>query len=399
MTNFVGGLKMAKAVFSTPRIIFARPSVNRFLLNYIKKFKVKDVGGKYVLHSHLPPINSRAYSRFVKEHLLSKHIGPSHAQIGVTNDCPQNCSYCYNKNRTGTVMDTETIKRVLQELKSLGVFWVGITGGEPLLNKNLANIIESIGDDCAVKLFTTGSTLTPQLAADLKNAGLFSVAVSLDHRQEAEHDRVRNYPGAYRTALEAVETFKQVGGIHVSVSAVLGKAMLKPEIVEGYLQFLQGLGIHEAWLSETKPSVAAYWNQDAVISQDERAMLMDLQDRYNQNEGMTVNYLGHFEDAQHFGCSAGHKMIYIDAFGEVSPCVFVPMTFGNVKEKPVAEIYREMRSLFPTEDCCFINKNFQLFQNAARAPASVSKENSLNIMKKVSFGPRPKFFQLNYRGR
>jgi MoaA/NifB/PqqE/SkfB family radical SAM enzyme len=397
MTNTAGNIKVLQAILSNPSMIKAKPSINIFFYQYLRKFRVKDIGGNLILHSHLPPLNSKAYSRFIHEHLLVKNAGPSHAQIGITNACPQNCEYCYNKNRTGKVMDKETILRSIKELKDLGVFWIGLTGGEPLLNKNIAEIVESIGDTCSSKLFTTGCTLTKQRALDLKNAGLYSVSVSLDHWIESYHDNIRRYQGAFRTALDAIEIFKTIGGIHISVSAVLSKEMLKLDVIEKYIHFLEGLGIDEAWLSETKPSPAAYWKRDFIITEAERMMLIQLQDRYNKQGTMTVNYLGHFEDAQHFGCSAGHKMIYIDAFGEVSPCVFIPMTFGNVKEKSINEIYSTMRQRFPTESTCFMNKNFEKLQSAASGQLPIGKEESIKITNEVEFGPLPKFFQLQYR--
>ena len=389
--------KIIKAILSTPQIVFARPAVNWFFYKYLGKFNVSDVGGNLIIHSHLPPMNGKAYSRFVKEHLLADSKGPSHAQIGLTNACPQNCGYCYNKSRTGRVMDTETIMKTIRDLKALGVFWLGLTGGEPLLNRDIVRIIESAGDDCAVKLFTTGCTLTKSLASDLKKAGLFSVAVSLDHWIEEKHDRARNYKGAYRTALDAIDIFKSTDGMHVSVSAVLSKDMLKRETAEEYLEFLRRLGIHEAWLSEAKPSAAAARYDGLVITQEERSMLMDLQDRYNKTGGMTVNYLGHFEDARHFGCAAGNKMVYVDAFGEVSPCVFVPMTFGNVKETPVKDIYGKMRERFPTENTCFINKNYRILQNRLQPDSLIGKEESLRLTEKIQFGRPARFFELRYR--
>ncbi len=241
MGKKASSLEIAKAILSNPQIIKAKPSINRFLLSYMRKFKVMDVGGNLVLHSHLPPLNSKAYSRFIKEHLLSKSAGPSHAQIGITNACPQNCEYCYNKNRTGKAIDKETIKRTIRDLKDIGVFWIGLTGGEPLLNKDILEIVETIGNDCTSKLFTTGCTLTKQLAADLKNAGLFSVSVSLDHWKEAVHDQVRRYKGAFQTALEAIDIFKNLGGIHVGVSAVLSKEMLKRDLIESIWNFSRDL--------------------------------------------------------------------------------------------------------------------------------------------------------------
>lgn len=397
MLTFKEQIRLAKALLSNPRIIKVRPAVNWFLLQYFRKFKIVNVNGNFILHSHLPPLNSLAYTRFIDEHLLASTQGPSHAQIGLTNACPQNCRYCYNRDRSGKVMDTATIKKTIQALKKLGVFWLGFTGGEPLLNRDIVEIIDSIGDGCAVKLFTTGCTLTKELASDLKKAGLLYVSVSLDHWQEKEHDRLRRYKGAFKTALRAIELFKKSGGIHVCVSAVLSKDMIKRDEVEVFLQFLAGLEIHEAWISETKPSVEAFWNNDLLITEEERVKLVELQDRYNKEGKITVNYLGHLEGRESFGCNAGCKMVYVDAFGEVSPCVFTPMTFGNVTESSMEVIYGEMKNHFPSEESCFINKNYSLLKKYYNGHYPIDKEDTLKLMQEVSFGPFSKFQQLLYR--
>lgn len=389
-------LLLLKTLARTPQIIKAKPSVNWFLLQYMRKFKVKNVGGNLIMHSHLPPLNSKAYTRFVNEHLVKKVAGPTHAQIGITNACPQKCAYCYNRDRKGTVMESATIKQVIQDFKRIGVVWLGLTGGEPLMQKDIIRIIESAGDACAVKLFTTGCTLTQQMAHDLKNAGLFSVSVSLDHWREAEHDHARGYEGAFKAALKAIELFKQVDGIHVGVSAVLSKEIIMKNRVEEFLQFLVDLEIHEVWLSETKPSVEAFWKDELIITEVERLNLVRLQDKYNKEGKITVNYLGHFEGREHFGCNAGQKMVYVDAFGEVSPCVFTPMTLGNVQQKSVIDIYNEMKTLFPSENRCFINKNYRLVKKFSQGQMPMNKELTLQMLQAVEFGPLARFFQLHY---
>jgi len=396
MTTLKTKIALAKALLRNPQILKANPALNRFLLQYLRKFRAVNVGGQLIVHSHLPPLNSPAYKRFINEHLLRKAEGPSHAQIGLTNVCLQKCAYCYNKGRTGQVMDTPTIKKVIQDLKAMGVFWLGFTGGEPLLQKDIVGITESVGGDCAVKMFTTGSTLSAQLAADLRRAGLFSVCVSLDHWREEQHDRARGTQGAFRDALRAIGIFKNLGSLHVGVSAVLSREMIRRDEVDEFLEFLVGLEIHEAWLSETKPSAEVFWNKDAVITEQERRKLVALQDRYNREGKITVNYLGHFEGREHFGCNAGHKMVYVDAFGEVSPCVFIPMTFGNVKEKSIQEIFAGMRRHFPSTESCFINGNYGLLQKYYRGSLPLGQEDSENLMSEVLFGPFSRFFKIHY---
>jgi MoaA/NifB/PqqE/SkfB family radical SAM enzyme len=133
-----------------------------------------------------------------------------------------------------------------------------------------------------------------------------------------------------------------------------------------------------------------------VITEDERKSIVQLQDRYNRKGKITINYLGHFEGKEHFGCNAGTKMIYIDAFGEVSPCVFLPMTFGNIKENSLKSIIMEMRNCFQSQDCCFINKNYELFGKYAKDKRLLNKDDSLALLKEVQFGPYSEFSRLYY---
>ncbi len=411
--------RVLRALVAHPRVLVAGPRLDLFLLGYMRKFRVREVGGELVLHSHLPPLNSPAYGRFIDEHLAHVHAGPSHAQIAITHVCPQHCDFCYNRERAGTPLSTHEILEAIDTLADMGVFWLGLTGGEPLLNKHIVDIVEhAVARRCAVKLFTTGCTLTPELAGRLKRAGLFSVCVSLDHWREEIHDRGRNYPGAYRAALAAIRMFQEAG-LHTGASAVLSKEMIVSGASREFLAFLEGLGVHEAWLSEVKPSTPAFWDERLVSGEAERRLLMALQDEHNRRvppPRMTVNYLGHFESGDHFGCNAGHKMVYVDAYGEVSPCVFTPVTFGNLRERPLREIWQEMTTRFRPSATCFLNENWRSLRDLAEGtedgggteatPATartgkgegrLSLEQTRRLLAGAAFGPVPCFYQLYYR--
>jgi len=194
-----------KLALADPCLLRVRPELNLFLARHMRRFRVKRSGRDLLLHSHLPPLNGAAYSRFVAAHLVERTPGPSHAPIAVTDACPQACAGCCDRQRSGERADTATILRVVAELKELGVCWLGLTGGEPLLQPDLAAITRAAAEGCAVKLFTTGMGLTERRAEELAAAGLFSVAVSLDHWDGAVHDAGRGHPGAFAAALRAIE--------------------------------------------------------------------------------------------------------------------------------------------------------------------------------------------------
>ena len=389
---------LAKVVLANPSMLRVSPDVSLFMARYMRRFRVKRAGRNLILHSHLPPLTSEAYARLISRHFLSRSPGPSHAQIGLTNRCPQDCEYCYNKQRDGRPMDTGTILRVIDDLKRMGVVWIGFTGGEPLLNRDIVEITRHAADGCAIKLFTTGCGLTPRLAEDLAEAGMFSVSVSLDHWDVAVHDAGRRYPGAFRAALDAIAMLEQVHGLHVGVSSVLSRQMIHDGQVARLLSFFAGLGVDEAWLSEVKPTIEAFWRDDLVITEPERLALAALQDSYNRAGGMTVNYLGHFEGAETFGCNAGCKMVYVDAFGEVSPCVFLPMSFGNVHDRPLADIVADMHAGFAGQDRCFINQNYRMLAEVG-GELPLDRERSWDLLRRVARRPESVFNRRLHRGK
>ncbi len=144
MAHLKNFLFLARTLRRQPRMLRVSPALNLFFLRYIGNFQIKNSAGHWTVHSHLPPLNHRAFGRFIDDHLLKRIAGPSHAQVGLTNDCPQACAYCYNRDRRGRSMDTETILRAVRELKEMGVCWLGLTGGEPLLNPDIARIVASV---------------------------------------------------------------------------------------------------------------------------------------------------------------------------------------------------------------------------------------------------------------
>ena len=396
---------VARTLVATPALLRVRPSLNAFFAGYFARFPVVEAGGRLYLHSHLPPLDSAAYARFVRLHLIDRLQAPSHAQVAVTHACPQRCPVCYNRDRTGTPLDEREVHRVVQDLIDAGVVWLGLTGGEPLLRRELPELVALGRGRSEMKLFTTGMGVTARVAEELAAAGLGSVSVSIDHWDEAIHDEGRSYPGAWRAAIRAIETFLANGRLHVGISAVLPReALHDAEAVERLLAFAGTLGVHEVWLSETKPAVPSLWDSALVLTEDERRALAAYQDRWNarvrrEKGGVTLNYLGHFEGAERFGCNAGRKMVYVDPFGEVSPCVFLPCSLGNVRERPLQEIIADMWRRFPSEDRCFINRNWPLVEEFSGGVLPMAPARTAAMLGQVSFRPLSAFNRRYYRGQ
>ncbi len=163
------------------------------------------------------------------------------------------------------------------------------------------------------------------------------------------------------------------------------------EEIDRLMAFAAERGVHEVWLSEAKPTVASLWREDQVLTEEERRGVADYQDRWNArvragHTGPTLNYLGHFEGAEQFGCNAGRKMVYVDPFGEVCPCVFTPFSLGNLRDRPLPAIIEDMAHRFPTGDRCFMNRNWPLVAGLSGGRLPMAYDAGLALADQAEFG-------------
>ena len=160
-------------------------------------------------------------------------------------------------------MDTPTILRVIDDLQEAGVVWLGFTGGEPLLNPDIVDITAHAAGDMAVKLFTTGVGSRRSWRRTSPAAGLFSVAVSLDHWEPARHDASRRYPGAFDGGAGGHRHLQ--GGAGTARERLVGAEPGDDPQRGGRDACSRSStrsGVDEAWLSEVKPSVEAFWSDE-----------------------------------------------------------------------------------------------------------------------------------------
>src|SRR2546429_344379 len=101
----------------------------------------------------------------------------------LTHRCPLRCAYCSNPlqlTRARHELDTATWQRVLAEAAELGVVQVHLSGGEPLVRRDLTALVSACGQlDLYTNLITSGIGLTAERAVELAAAGLASVQVSI----------------------------------------------------------------------------------------------------------------------------------------------------------------------------------------------------------------------------
>ncbi|MEK5164482.1 radical SAM protein [Paenibacillus sp. FSL R5-0527] len=141
--------------------------------------------------------------------------------LNVTNRCNLLCKHCVFNS--GAPNDDELslmeIRTIIDDAKEQGLEDLHITGGEPLLRKDLTDII-SYADSRGLKLrlISNGTLLTGAKLTELKQAGLRELMISLDG-MEGQHDEIRGCRGSFQKTVTAVTQAVQMG-FNVRVNAV-----------------------------------------------------------------------------------------------------------------------------------------------------------------------------------
>ncbi|OLA79970.1 MAG: hypothetical protein BHW58_09555 [Azospirillum sp. 51_20] len=358
--------------------------------------------GKYVVNSFLPPFPGRAYERMFTNLLSGRKLSPVSAYIAVTKECPYNCWHCSFKGHVKPDLPTSRQLVLTDDLCRLGASIIGFTGGEPLQHKNIADLIKRAATGgAAVILFTTGCGLDEERARKLKKAGLWAICFSLDSSEPEIHNRLRGRKTAFDEVMSAVKAAKGAG-LYTMVSSVATPRFMQTEDYRNIYQLAVKLKVNEYRIVEAMPCGKLLDNDETVISAEDVKTLRAFHRQINSRSPRTkVCAFNQIESPELFGCGAGTQHMFIDNAGEVCPCDFTPLSFGNVVREPLETVWLRMNEAFmlPRRHC-FIQKNHRLIAEKIRADnmrVPLDVNSSLEICRQCPFDEMPDYFKTVYK--
>lgn len=325
-------------------------------LHVIKNDRLKEHDKFFIVNSFIPPLNSQAFesilmavpgrnSDFFLDHVTGRRTAPISIYIAATQKCMYNCWHCSaaKRNPEGE-LDTKSMIAMVKQIQDIGVGIIGFTGGEPLLRADLEDIIAQIDERSVSFVFSTGYGLTYERAKRLKAAGLLGMAISIDSVDAKKHDGGRGFEGAFQEALNAIKNCKKAG-LYTMMQTVCTKELIQGDSLLKLAEFAKQFGIDEMRIIDPMPCGKLDGNKGQLLSDAESDKLKSFHIECNRNLALPkVSVFSYFESQQQFGCGAGVQHSYIDHSGNLYPCDFVPVAFGNVMEKSLAELWREMHA-------------------------------------------------------
>jgi AdoMet-dependent heme synthase len=286
---------------------------------------------------------------------VERHL-PWNVHLDLTYRCNERCIHCYLDHEDYGEMTTPEIKGVLEQLAEAGTLFLTLSGGEIFLRKDLFELIAFARDlHFDVSLKTNALLVDLKRAHELRNLGVRAIQVSIYSSDPAVHDAITKVPGSLKRSLAAIRLLQEQR-LRVKLACPLMKQNLTA--YRGVQELAEELGVPYVLDLTITPKM----DGDAGIlslRNSVHSLLPVLQDpvlnpRPTSEDGAqsgasvtgSASSSG-IESNAYDGipCSAGHNSCYISPYGDVYPCVQMPLATGNVRRERFGEIWTNSREM------------------------------------------------------
>lgn len=300
----------------------------------------------------------------------------------LTQRCNLFCTHCYlsafpNADISGD-LTTEECFKVMDDIEKVNpnVFLI-LTGGEPLVRKDIFDIAAYGSDKGFTCVLGTNAVLLGKTEArKMRESGLQGASISLDSVDPKKHDQFRKLEHSWKNAIRGIEFLKEEGldfSIHMSVmswnvSEIPLMIDFSRKIGAKVLNFFflvqtgRGEGIEDITPSQYREILNYLARAQGVGTKDaavKGSIFTNFDDPWTSSAGESHGLILRAKCAPHFrrviyeldndspllknyaqgSCPAGKYYCRITPSGDITPCPYMPVTAGNLREQPFDEIW------------------------------------------------------------
>jgi MoaA/NifB/PqqE/SkfB family radical SAM enzyme len=233
-------------------------------------------------------------------------------------------------------MPAEELDRIITEAKAMGIYFIVISGGEPLFYKPLLDIFRR-HDDITFQVYTNGTLIDKKMAHKIAELGNVIPCISVEgYREETD---ARRGEGVYDKVLQAMDNLKEARALY-GFSATVTKQnndMLSSEEFVDY--YMNEKGCFLGWYFQympigTRPSLELMTTPEQRIQRLKRISKIR-----RENKSLIADFW--CDGPLVGGCLAGGRnYLHITQNGNVEPCVFAHFAVDNIKGKSVEEVLK-----------------------------------------------------------
>jgi heme b synthase len=282
----------------------------------------------------------------------------------ITRQCNLSCIHCRasaENNCYPNELTTDQCLRLLDSIVSFSKPVIILTGGEPLLRKDIFQVA-GYGRDKGLRLVmaVNGTLVDEDNARKMQDCGIQRISVSIDGATAESHDRFRKVPGAFEGAIRGIKAAKKVGlEFQINTTITRQNSHELPAILD--LAIDLGAAAHHLFLLVPTGRGKALTDQQVTAHEYEETLTW-LYDQKEQSplhlkatcapqfyrilrqkarkDGKSVTYQNFGLDATTRGCLGGISFCFISHVGQVQPCGYLDLDCGNVRQSTLEEIWR-----------------------------------------------------------
>ncbi len=399
-------LHFLKALFSGE--IKARHFIRflRRLLYFLSKMKLNKYvkTGKFIkMNLYVPVFPSEAFFKAGKKVYISDQKMPCiSVLLSVTSACRYDCEHCYQKLDKGHDVDINLLCEIAAKLDRMGVSFFNIEGGEPfLVYDKLKKLCQSISAG-EIWINSTGDGMTPERLAELKSIGVRGFMFSLHSADPEKINGFMRNAKAYENLTNGIE-MSHKAGLEVAANTCIVRDDYFNGTFEKILDLAKGLGVTIIQLIKPKPSGGWLGSEISYFSEEDLRQIEEKVHKYNNKKAYRdypfISAQIVDERSDMFGCTAGGTdRFYINAKGDVQPCEFLNISYGNIKDEEFDEIYARMRKSFEKAGdrwlCESCSKQIaEIVSQNKIAVLPLSKELSEQVTGNWARGNEPEFYR------
>jgi pyrroloquinoline quinone biosynthesis protein E len=270
--------------------------------------------------------------------------------LELTHKCPLECAYCYNQLdfiNTKDTMNKEDWFRVMEQARQMGAVQLGISGGEPLLNKDVIEIVKKANDlKFYTNLITSGVGASKGVVQKLKDAGLKTVQLGIQSHDKNTMTLITNNKSSYDEKIAFAKEVKEAG-LQLIVNTCITRQNIHQ--VGEIIEFAEKLGANYLEIANIQYYGWALKNINALLPTQEQITKAREVTNYYRKERKDMKVF--FVVPDYFATRPkacmngwGTTFLTINPDGIALPCNTantLPLEFPNVKEFSVEQIWNE----------------------------------------------------------
>ena len=291
---------------------------------------------------------------------------PFMVSYSITTKCNLKCKHCYSESVDQPAPDelsTEDAFQLMDDLSNWGIGLLVIDGGEPLCREDLLDVVKyASAKGIRTTLGSNGTLIDEAMAKKMLDAGVRSIAISVDGVDAQTHDSFRGMSGAFEQTFKGIEACRN-SGLPFQFNMVIRKETLSQ--LEDMLRLAVDSGANAAEFFDLVAAGRAKQEcRGQVLSHDERKQAMEwlaqaqedcpivirvpacpmypllLKEKRIQPRHFPAEMLQRVPYYER-GCAAGMPMGYVmvKSNGEVNPCMLLQVKLGNIKEQSIISIW------------------------------------------------------------